>query len=86
MIELLVFIAAAAAPPPADATTARIDDPIICERRSTSDVGTHMRAKRVCMRKSDWDYQRKHTRRELEDINQRGNNPAPSGEDRAAPR
>ena len=67
-------------------TTAKEDDPIICTGRENSVVGTRMRPKKICMRKSDWDYQRKHSRRELEDINQRGNNPAPVGEGRAAPR
>lgn len=29
------------------------DDPVIC-RTAQSDVGTHMRPKRVCMKRSEW--------------------------------
>ncbi len=61
------------------APVAEEKDPIICEGREASTVGTRMRKKRVCMRKSAWDYQKKHTQRELQQINNRGDNRAPVG-------
>jgi hypothetical protein len=53
------------------------EDPVVCHGRSESVVGTRIKPKKICMKKSDWDYQEKHTQRELQQINQRGNNPAP---------
>ena len=53
-------------------------DPIVCRGRSESIVGTRIKPKKICMKKSDWDYQEKHTQRELQQINQRGNNPGPA--------
>ena len=53
-------------------------DPIVCHGRSESVVGTRIKPKKICMKKSDWDYQEKHTQRELQQINQRGNNPGPA--------
>ena len=54
------------------------DDPIVCKGRSESIVGTRIKPKKTCMKKSDWDYIERHTREELQQINQRGNNPAPT--------
>lgn len=54
------------------------EDPVICRGRSESVVGTRIKPKKICMKKSDWDYQEKHTQRELQQINQRGNNPGPA--------
>lgn len=62
----------AAAGGPAD--SASKDDPLIC-RRDQAEVGTHMRPKKVCLKKSDWDTVEKHTRNALQAINQRGSNP-----------
>jgi len=60
------------------ATTQSADeDPIVCRGRSESVVGTRIKPKKICMKQSDWDYQEQHTQRELQQINQRGNNPAP---------
>lgn len=66
MIELvtaLILVGQAATPPPAEDK-----DPIICSKRSTSDVGTHMAPKRVCMRKSDWDIIERKSRDELQSL------------------
>jgi hypothetical protein len=55
-------------------TTNKDDDPVIC-RREQSEVGTHMRPKKTCLKKSEWDFIEDHTRNKLQSINQRGNNP-----------
>jgi hypothetical protein len=73
LIMLSALIAAsqaatAAAPP-------KIDDPVVCKGRSESVVGTRIKPKKTCMKKSDWDYVERRTREELSQINQRGNNP-----------
>ena len=54
------------------------EDPVVCRGRSESVVGTRIKPKKICMKKSDWDYQERHTQRELQQINQRGNNPGPA--------
>lgn len=50
-------------------------DPVVCKGRSESVVGTRIKPKKTCMKKSDWDYIEKRTKQELQQINQRGNNP-----------
>ncbi|WP_309663107.1 hypothetical protein [Sphingomonas sp.] len=74
---LNVLAAVAAASPqttPADTTD---KDPVICEGREASEVGTHIKAKRTCLRKSQWEYVRNDTKRELRSINDRGSIPTP---------
>lgn len=71
MITALLWLSAASVG--AD-TVAKEDDPVIC-RREQSEVGTHMRPKKICMKKSEWDFIEDHTRNKLQSINQRGNNP-----------
>jgi len=70
MITLFLAFAAAAQAPvaaPASPSGAPADaDPVVCQRPDTSEVGTHMRPKRVCMRKSDWDIVEKRTKEELQ--------------------
>ena len=71
---LLLVLAAAAAEPAA--TPAKDIDPIVCARQSVgSEVGTHMRPKKVCMKKSEWNLVEQHTKETLQSINGRGNNP-----------
>ena len=70
MISALIWLSAAAA----GADIAKEDDPVIC-RREQSEVGTHMKPKKVCMKKSEWEFIEDHTRNKLQSINQRGNNP-----------
>ena len=74
LLILSAFLAASTQPavevqPPKDA------DPIVCKGRSESVVGTRIKPKKTCMKKSDWDYIERRTREELQQINQRGNNP-----------
>ena len=94
MIIILAALAIAADPPapaaqsPATATTStKDDDPIICTRNPVgSEVGTHMRSRKTCMRRSDREFIEQNTRNTIGTINNDGNDrmryiPAP----RAAP-
>ncbi len=45
-------------------------DPVIC-KRGTSEVGTHMRPEKVCMKKSEWDFVERNTQRELQTLRDR---------------
>jgi hypothetical protein len=67
----LLLLALQAAGP---ATVPAADDPVVCVREQ-SDVGTHMRPKKTCMKKSEWDYIERNTKQKLQQINDRGNNP-----------
>jgi hypothetical protein len=79
MLMILSALAAISEAPQASPAKAAEADPIVCSRpRSDSEVGTRMRPKKICMKKSDWDYQEKHVQRELQQINNRGNNPGPA--------
>ena len=73
MLIALTFLAAAAQAPVAAAAPA--DDPIVCKGRSESVVGTRIKPKKTCMTRSQWNYVEKRTQEELNQINQRGNNP-----------
>jgi hypothetical protein len=70
---MLIFMAfvAAAADVPAASEAAKNADPIVCKRDRTSEVGTHMRPKPVCMKKSDWDIVEKKTNTELQSLHER---------------
>ena len=72
MLVALSILAAAAQAPTAPAPA---DDPIICKGRSESVVGTRIKPKKTCMTRSQWNYVEKRTQEELNQINQRGNNP-----------
>jgi hypothetical protein len=51
-----------------------VDDPIICTRDPVgSEVGTHLRSKKVCMKKSDRDYIEAEQRAKIQQINNNGN-------------
>jgi hypothetical protein len=70
---LLVLAVAAAEPTTAPA---KDSDPVVCARQAVgSEVGTHMRPKKVCMKKSEWTLVEQHTKETLQSINGRGNNP-----------
>jgi hypothetical protein len=77
MLALLLALASAQAP---QAAAAEKDaDPVVCTRQVVgAEVGTHMRSKKVCMKKSEWDYVERHTRDTLQLLNGRGNNPGPA--------
>lgn len=69
MLLLIATLAAVAQQsPPQPAANA---DPIICKRDRTSEVGTHMRAGKTCMKKSEWDFVEKNTQRELQTLKDR---------------
>jgi hypothetical protein len=84
---MLAFLIALVSAEPGLATEIQ-PEPVICARPAIgSEVGTHMRPKKRCMRKSDLDFVERYTRDTLQTINGRGNNPAviPSGPARADP-
>lgn len=63
MLIIVAALAVAASSP--DAAQPPAADPVVCKRDKSSDVGTHMRPKPICMKKSDWDYVEKNTQQEL---------------------
>jgi hypothetical protein len=69
MLILIAALAVAADTPPAAQATD--SDSVVCKRARTSDVGTHMRPKPVCMKKSEWDLVEKHTQTELQSLHER---------------
>ena len=69
MLFFLGALAAAAQVPPAKPATD--SDPIVCKRDKESDVGTHMRPQKICMKKSDWDLTEKNTQNELQTLHDR---------------
>jgi hypothetical protein len=77
-IMLILLTALLAAQPVTAAVEPAKDDPMICKGRSESVVGTRIKPKKTCMKKSEWDYIERRTREELQQINQRGNNPGPA--------
>ena len=73
MLILLAALAAMSGPAPT-AQTAKEDDPIICTRDPIgSEVGTHLRSKEVCLRKSDRDFVESEQRATVRQINNNGN-------------
>ena len=70
---MLTLIAALAgvATSPQSAPPAKDPDPVVCKRDQTPEVGTHMRPKPVCMKKSDWDIVEKNTQYELHSLQDR---------------
>jgi hypothetical protein len=72
MVSLIIALAVAAQGTPAQPVAD--EDPVVCQRQQ-SEVGTHMRPKKVCMRKSEWEYVAQHTRDKLQSLNQKGTNP-----------
>jgi hypothetical protein len=73
---MLLLLLAAAANQAAAPASAKDPDPVVCQRQVVgSEVGTHMRPKKVCMKKSEWDLVERHTKETLQSINERGNNP-----------
>ena len=69
MLILLAGLAAAAQPPAAQ--PARDPDPIVCKRSKTSDVGSHLRPEKVCMKKSAWELAERNTQNELQTLSDR---------------
>ena len=70
---LIAFAAAAAAAPTVTPPAAtKSDDPVVCQQQE-SEVGTHMRPKKVCMKKSEWEFLDHNTKNTLNSINNSGN-------------
>ena len=63
LLLIAAFAAAAQQSPPQQAAD---PDPVVCKHDRTSEVGTHMRAGKVCMKKSEWDFVERNTQRELQ--------------------
>jgi hypothetical protein len=59
---------------PAATQSAAEDDPVICKREN-AEVGTHMRPKAKCMKKSDWNLVEKQAQRELNRFHERNLDP-----------
>ena len=81
MIAFLLGLAAVAQAQPTTVTASPAPnaDPVICHRPE-SEVGTHMRPKPVCMKKSDWDLVEKNTQEQLRILGERSNfDPGKSG-------
>ena len=78
MFMMLSVLAAVTAGSPQTApANAKDSDPIICETSEASEVGTHMRPKRTCLHKSEWEYVRNDTKRELNTLRDKGTLPPP---------
>ena len=75
MSMLIAVLVAAAAGTEAQPTTAQSKDPIVCKSAKLPDVGTRFKPPKVCKRKSEWNLEAQMTKRELQQINERGNNP-----------
>jgi hypothetical protein len=69
MLVLLASLAAAAASPAGP--PANPADEIVCKRDKSPDVGTHMRSKRVCMKRSEWEIVEKNTQNQLQNLQDR---------------
>ena len=65
------LILAAITSPQARADPAK-EDPIVCKRSLVGSTGSRLRSSKVCMRKSDWDLQQRHTDKIVQKINDRG--------------
>lgn len=74
MLALLTALVAASGTPPGPVTNAADDDPIICTKENVgSEVGTHMRPKKVCMKKSERDFIERSQRQTVQDLVNDGN-------------
>lgn len=72
-MSLVLFLLALS--PAATASEAKPKDPVVCTRSRERSLGTNIAQPRVCKRKSEWDEEARNTKRELQQANQRGNNP-----------
>jgi hypothetical protein len=70
-IFIILTALAAAADDPSASRPAADPDPIVCKRDRNSEVGTHMKPKPVCMKKSDWDFVERQTQTELQSLHER---------------
>jgi hypothetical protein len=83
-MRLFVGIALAAACVAAPAFAAEGDnvapekkDRVVCKREQRHELGSHMRAPKVCMKQSDWDELAMRTQRDLRRLQGKGIDPTP---------
>ena len=74
MISIMIAAAMAASGAEATALDANAD-PVECRKSKIPVVGTRFKPAPVCKKKSEWAMERRQTARELQQINERGNNP-----------
>jgi len=74
VLMLLAALAAMSDPAAAAQTPTTDPDPIICTREPIgSEVGTHLRSKKVCLRKSNREFIESQQRAKVQQINNNGN-------------
>lgn len=74
MLTLLMALAASGATVPTQSSVEQKKDPLVCTKEPIgSEVGTRMRSKRVCMKKSDRDFIEQEQRATVREINNDGN-------------
>jgi len=65
---MILFLAAAAAQPQVNSTgetsAPKSQDPVVCER--IKEIGSMLRSKKICMRRSEWAEQRRGDRMNIE--------------------
>ena len=77
MLTLLAALMLSQAGAQSQAQPAKEADPVICLRpRSSHRLGTRVRTKKTCLRKSDWDLVDDNSQRELKQLNDRTLSPA----------
>ena len=64
----LAVAAVSASPALASTFTASRADPLVCKRDRQTNLGSHFRAPRTCMLRSQWREMEEHTQRELQQI------------------
>ena len=78
IVGIAVAIACVSGPAFAAERAAK-EDKVICKRDRSTNLGSHMRAEKRCMKASEWKELYAQTQRELRAISERGNNPGMSG-------
>ena len=82
MLTALTMLLAAGQAQAGEVVVSKESDPIVCEKKTDHMVGTRIKAKRVCMRKSEWDDIERNTQRALRAVNDRRLHPgAANGRD-----
>jgi hypothetical protein len=75
LLFALVAVASVSGTDTATPQKANLEDPVVCRRSKLPEVGTRMKPKPICQRKSDWAMFDKQNETELRQINNRGSNP-----------
>lgn len=82
--EAVVLAAAVVAAGGASEST-KAQDPVVCKKDRSFDTGSHMRRKAVCKLKSEWAFEERESRRELQAIKEKGVQPMPAAPAAGAP-